>query len=92
VSNASRILEINPRHAIVMNLTRLLGRGDDRVDGWIELLYEQALIAGGASLANPSGFVRRVTALLESVTGPATVGPGGEPSGDGSVSTEMASS
>jgi molecular chaperone HtpG len=78
VAEASKVLEVNSSHPIVQNLTRLVERGDPRVDGWVELLYEQALVAGGASLANPSDFARRVTALLASVTDWATSDQPGE--------------
>jgi molecular chaperone HtpG len=81
IPTASRILEINPRHALVRNITHLLERADARVDGWVELLYEQALLAGGESLGNPSDFARRVTGLLESVTAAATDRHEDEPKG-----------
>jgi molecular chaperone HtpG len=71
VPKSSRILEVNPEHAIVRNLNTLVERGDKadpRVTDWIELLYDQALVAEGAPIDDPSGFARRVTSLLASVS------------------------
>lgn len=71
VPRAERILELNPEHAAVKNLAALAGGADDRVDDWIELLYDQALVAEGAPLDDPNGFVRRLTALLVTASQPA---------------------
>lgn len=68
---SSRILELNPDHAIVRSLKTLVDRGDAdpaRVADWIEVLYDQALVAEGAPIADPGGFVRRITSLLTAVT------------------------
>jgi molecular chaperone HtpG len=68
---SSRILELNPDHAIVRSLRTLVDRGDAdpaRVADWIEVLYDQALVAEGAPIADPGGFVRRITSLLTAVT------------------------
>ncbi|MGB0680021.1 MAG: molecular chaperone HtpG, partial [Polyangiales bacterium] len=67
---AKRILEINPGHPLITNLERLLGQSehDARVDAWIDLLYQQALLAEGASVDNPAAFARQVTELLQEVT------------------------
>ncbi|OGA28656.1 MAG: molecular chaperone HtpG [Betaproteobacteria bacterium RIFCSPLOWO2_02_FULL_68_150] len=54
------ILEINPTHPIVARLKDEAARFDD----WAVLLYEQALLAEGAALDDPAGFVRRMNALL----------------------------
>jgi molecular chaperone HtpG len=60
-----RILEVNPDHAVVKNLQRLLDtdRGE-QVDEWIQLLHDQALVAEGSPLEDPAAFSRRLTALL----------------------------
>ena len=70
VPKSARIFEVNPGHAIVTNLKLLVARGDGdaSVGEWIELLYEQALVAEGAPLEDPSGFTRRVTSLLASAS------------------------
>jgi molecular chaperone HtpG len=69
VPKSERILELNPRHAVLRNLETLIERGDPQVSEWLELLYDQALIAEGAALEDPAAFSRRVTALLGKVTG-----------------------
>jgi len=61
-----RILEINPKHAVIDNLRALLegATAVERVDEWIELLYDQAKIAEGSPLDDPAAFNKRVTKLL----------------------------
>ncbi|HEY1535190.1 MAG TPA: molecular chaperone HtpG, partial [Polyangiaceae bacterium] len=63
-----RILELNPAHPLIQNLER---RGQDEpasVASWIELLYDQALIAEGSPLENPAAFAQRLTSLLTSAS------------------------
>ena len=55
------ILEINPQHPFVQ---RLQGAPDDKLPDWASLLFEQALLAEGAQLDDPAGFVRRMNALM----------------------------
>jgi molecular chaperone HtpG len=66
VPKSSRILEVNPEHAVVRNLRALVERNgsDAQVGDWIELLYDQALVAEGAPIDDPNGFARRLTTLL----------------------------
>jgi molecular chaperone HtpG len=72
VPKSERILELNPHHQVLRNLELLAERGDAQVADWLELLYDQALLAEGAPLEDPAGFSRRVTALLSKATTPAT--------------------
>ncbi len=75
VPKSSRILEVNAEHPIVRNLKALVDRGDPsdpRVADWIELLYDQALVAEGAPIDDPSGFARRLTSLLTAASQEAT--------------------
>ncbi|QEI08074.1 molecular chaperone HtpG [Pigmentiphaga aceris] len=59
---ASRpILEINPQHALV---ARVQDVGDAVFADWAEVILDQALLAEGASLEDPTAFVRRVNNLL----------------------------
>jgi molecular chaperone HtpG len=37
---------------------------DARFNDWAALLHEQALLAEGAALEDPAGFVKRMNALL----------------------------
>ena len=56
------VFEINPDHALV---ERLQAETDEaRFKDWVDVLYDQAVLAEGAQLEDPSAFVRRVNALL----------------------------
>lgn len=61
-----RILEINPDHPIVENLRRLLLVKSDspKITEWMELIYDQALIAEGSQVSDPALLAKRLTALL----------------------------
>ncbi|HWT39223.1 MAG TPA: molecular chaperone HtpG, partial [Paraburkholderia sp.] len=54
------ILEVNPEHALVKNLSTDSAHFDD----WCHLLFDQALLAEGGSLEDPASFVKRTNALL----------------------------
>jgi molecular chaperone HtpG len=54
------ILEINPQHPLVKQLRTETTRFDD----WSSLLFDQALLAEGGKLDDPSGFVKRMNELL----------------------------
>ena len=58
--NAKPILEINPEHDLVK---RIDADGDD-ADEWAKLLFDQAVLAEGASLKDPGDFVKRMNRLL----------------------------
>jgi molecular chaperone HtpG len=68
VPKTERILELNPSHPVLRNLEKLVDRGDPQVSEWLELLFDQALLAEGAPLEDPGAFSRRVTSLLSKVT------------------------
>jgi molecular chaperone HtpG len=55
------VLEINPRHALIQRLDAEPG---DRFDDWAGLLFDEAMLAEGAQLADPAGFVRRLNTLM----------------------------
>lgn len=55
------VLEINPEHALVK---RVQSASDESFNDWASLLFEQALLADGSSLPDPTAFVRRVNQLL----------------------------
>jgi molecular chaperone HtpG len=59
------ILEINPHHPLVQ---RLQAESDERLGDWASLLFDQALLAEGAQLEDPAGFVRRLNALMLGLT------------------------
>jgi len=55
------ILEINPEHALV---ARVQQAADADFESWALLLLDQAMLAEGASLADPAAFVKRLNSLL----------------------------
>ena len=59
--NVLPVLEINPEHALVKRVQSVT---DDSFDDWANLLFEQAMLADGAQLPDPTAFVRRVNQLL----------------------------
>lgn len=59
--NVLPILEINPDHALVK---RIQDAHDDQFSDWSEVLLDQALLADGAQLPDPVGFVKRLNGLL----------------------------
>ena len=66
---AKRILEVNPKHAIVQNLA-ILAKTElhsDRVKAYSELLLDQALLAEGV-VENPAALVGRIQDLLVQAT------------------------
>jgi molecular chaperone HtpG len=65
-----RILELNPGHPLIQNLERRDRDDPANVAAWIELLYDQALIAEGSPLENPAAFAHRLTTLLTSASSP----------------------
>ena len=58
--DAKPILEINPEHPLVQRLKYEDGKFDD----WSHILFDQALLAEGGALTDPSGFVRRLNEML----------------------------
>jgi molecular chaperone HtpG len=62
-----RILEVNPEHPLVKNLERMHERDPEsaKLGEWIELLFEQALLAEGSPVEDPTRFATRLTALLQ---------------------------
>jgi len=59
--NVLPVLEINPEHALVK---RVQSATDDGFAEWANLLFEQAMLADGAQLPDPTAFVSRVNRLL----------------------------
>jgi molecular chaperone HtpG len=54
------ILEINPKHPVVMRLKY----EDKKFDDWAAVLFDQALLAEGGQLDDPATFVKRVNDLM----------------------------
>jgi molecular chaperone HtpG len=67
---SKRILELNPSHPVIVNLTRANAQNPESSDvaDWANLLYDQALIAEGSSVEDPAGFARRLGRLMQQAT------------------------
>jgi molecular chaperone HtpG len=63
---AKRVLELNPGNPAVEAVRELHSRTptDPRVGVYARLLYEQAVIAEGSKVADPSAFAKRVNDLI----------------------------
>jgi molecular chaperone HtpG len=61
-----RVLELNLEHPLLKNLERLEERapGSEAVQDWMRLIYDQALLAEGSPLEDPTGFAKRLTRLF----------------------------
>ena len=56
------VLEINPTHPLI---ERMEGETDDeQFADWADILFEQALLAEGAQLEDPAGFVNKLNKLM----------------------------
>jgi molecular chaperone HtpG len=64
--NTPRILEINPKHSIITQLQSMQSSdaSADELNEWIEVLYDQALIAEGSPIDEPGKFASRLTKLM----------------------------
>ncbi len=58
------ILEINPKHPVVLRLKYEEAKFDD----WSAVLFEQALLAEGGQLDDPATFVKRINDLMLSMS------------------------
>jgi molecular chaperone HtpG len=63
---SKRILEINPDHPAVQTLNKLVEKdpADARIDTYVGLLYDQALISEGSRVKDPAVFAKRINELL----------------------------
>lgn len=57
------VLEINAEHELVQRIAQLED-GDDSLNEWAHILFDQAVLAEGALPSDPAGFVRRMNAML----------------------------
>ena len=58
------ILEINPKHPVVLRLKYEEAKFDD----WAAVLFDQALLAEGGQLDDPATFVKRINDLMLSMS------------------------
>ena len=65
-NGAKRILEINPKHALIARLMEVSGSDGavDRIDDLAHLLLDQARIVEGERLADPAAFSRRLADFM----------------------------
>ena len=63
---AKRILEINPRHALIAKLSASIGKPEQAqaLDDMAHLLLDQARIVEGETVPDPAAFARRLAAAL----------------------------
>jgi molecular chaperone HtpG len=61
------ILELNPDHPILKRLQTIFEQDgtDARLSEYAELLFGQAVLAGGGQLADPAAFTRKLSGLME---------------------------
>ncbi len=66
---SKRILELNPNHPAVEALHKLYEHNakDERIEAYGRILYDQAVIAEGSRVKDPSAFARRVNELIAKV-------------------------
>ncbi|KQV52208.1 molecular chaperone HtpG [Massilia sp. Root335] len=57
------ILEINPNHPLVTRL-KYEDAANPRFADWSHILFDQAMLAEGGSLADPAAFVKRLNEML----------------------------
>jgi molecular chaperone HtpG len=69
-----RILELNPTHPLIvrMNAEFTARPESSQLRDWIELLFDQALLVEGSPLPDPSRFSKRLVALLQTASTPAS--------------------
>jgi len=67
---SKRILEINPEHPILVNMNAryTADANNPELSEWVELLYDQALIAEGQMVPDPMAYSRRVNSILAKVS------------------------
>ena len=65
VPDQKPILELNPEHPLVVK-HKAEGQ-DNRFESWSNLLLDQAILAEGGHLQDPSSFVNRLNDLLVEV-------------------------
>ncbi len=62
VPDTKPTLEINPDHPLVQRLQD--EQAEDRVEDLVQVIYEQARLAGGEGLKDAAAYVRRINKLL----------------------------
>jgi molecular chaperone HtpG len=66
VPESKPIFEINPEHTLIERL--VTEQDDERFGQWVEVLFEQAVLAESGHLDDPAGFVGRLNKLLQQLS------------------------
>ena len=61
---ATRILEINPNHALFATLQKIHETNKDALSNYADLLYTQALLIEGFTLDDPIAFSNAICELM----------------------------
>lgn len=70
------ILEINPKHPIVMQLNEMIKTdAGEETKNFATLLYDVAAMKSGYEIEEPADFASRILALMESKSGPSIPAP-----------------
>ncbi len=63
-----RILELNAKHPLIDAIQKIsTDTENEKVQEWVELIYDQALLAEGSPIADPGLFAKRITSLMQQV-------------------------
>ena len=68
---ATKILEINPNHAIFGKLKQVFQENPDALGDYADVLYDQALLIEGLPLDDPAAYARRIVDLMVNAAVPA---------------------
>ena len=65
-----RILELNLEHQLLKNVQRIEEQhpGSEQAQEWMRLIYDQALLAEGSPIDDPTAFAKRLTRLFTSAS------------------------
>jgi molecular chaperone HtpG len=66
IPETKRVFEVNREHPVVVSLRKLflIDPNSSRLTDWVEMLYDQALIAEGSPPQDPARFAKRMSELL----------------------------
>jgi molecular chaperone HtpG len=77
------VLEINPGHPLIRRLNRSLD--DPQLDGWAQVLYNEAILTLGARIDDPAAFVTQLNELLVTLAAEPDAGEAGAGDADAGV-------
>jgi molecular chaperone HtpG len=61
-TGSKKILEVNPHHPLIKSLAEL---SHSKLEEWVDILYETALVSEGGQPKNPGEYAKRLTKILE---------------------------